>query len=70
MDAIGRVFSKEAAGYLETKQEPGLCYPDPLFSIVFYLYHTLAHLVFEHINVRFLLDWYFLMKKISNVDEE
>lgn len=63
-------LSKEAAGYLETKQEPGLCYPDPLFSIVFYLYHTLAHLVYEHINVRFLLDWYYLMKKSSDVDED
>ena len=62
-------LSKEAARYLETKQEPGLCYPDALFSIVFYLYHTLAHLVYEHINVRFLLDWYYLMKKSSNVDD-
>lgn len=62
-------LSKEAAGYLETKQEPGLRYPDALFSIVFYLYHTLAHLVYEHINVRFLLDWYYLMKKSCKVDE-
>lgn len=66
---LEKFLSKEAAEYLETKQEPGLCYPDELFSIVFFLYHTLAHLVYEHINVRFLLDWYYLMKKSSNVDE-
>ncbi len=62
-------LSKEAAGYLETKQEPGLCYPDALFSIVFYLYHTLAHLVYKHINVRFLLDWYYLLVHSNNLDE-
>lgn len=62
-------LSMEAERDLDIKQEPGLCYPDAMFSIVFYLYHTLAHLVYEHINVRFLLDWFYLIKKSGHIDE-
>lgn len=66
---LEQYLSKEAENYLTTIDKPGLYYPDSIFSIVFYLYHTLAHLVYEHISIRFLLDWYYLLKKCGDVDE-
>ena len=62
-------LSQEAKIYLQKLDRTGLLYPDELFSIVFYLYHTQAHFVYEHINVRFLMDWYYLLKNREQMDD-
>lgn len=62
-------LSQEAKLCLQNNDGAGLLYPDEMFSIIFYLYHTQAHFVYEHINVRFLLDWYYLLKNREQIDE-
>lgn len=62
-------LSQVAKKDLQKIDNSGLLYPDEMFSIVFYLYHTQAHFVYEHINVRFLLDWYYLMKNREHTNE-
>jgi len=62
-------LSQEAKTYLQKADGTGLLYPDEMFSIIFYLYHTQAHFIYEHISVRFLLDWYYLLKNCKQIDE-
>lgn len=62
-------LSQAANTYLQKIDNTGLVYPDDTFSILFYLYHTQAHFVYEHISVRFLLDWYYLLKNYKHIDE-
>lgn len=65
-------LKQEALSSLQKIDGAGLLYPDEMFSIIFYLYHTQAHFVYEHINVRFLLDWYYLLicRQIDEVELE
>lgn len=63
-------LSKDAKEFIRGVNSVGLFTPDDTFAVIFYLYHTLAHLAYEHINVRFLLDWYYLLVHSKNLDEQ
>lgn len=63
-------LAKEAKDYISRTDKVGLFTPDDTFAATFYLYHALAHLAYEHINVRFLLDWYYLLTHSENLNEQ
>lgn len=62
-------LSNLADDYLKKKNVPGLYYPDEMFTIVFFVYHALAHFVYEQLSVRFLVDWYYLLKSKKELDD-
>ena len=62
-------LSKLAAKNLLEQEEYGLGYPDEMFTIVFFVYHALAHFVYEQLSVRFLVDWYYLLKSKNDLDD-
>ena len=66
---LEQFLAKEAEEYISSVDNVGLFTPDDTFAVIFYLYHTLAHLAYEHINVRFLLDWYYLLTHSENLNE-
>jgi hypothetical protein len=61
-------LSKLASKNLLEQEEYGLGYPDEMFTIVFFVYHALAHFVYEQLSVRFLVDWYYLLKSKNDLD--
>lgn len=67
---LEQFLAKEAEEYISSADNVGLFTPDDTFAVIFYLYHTLAHLAYEHINVRFLLDWYYLLTHSENLNEQ
>lgn len=67
---LERFLARDAEEYISGVDKMGLFTPDDTFAVIFYLYHTLAHLAYEHINVRFLLDWYYLLMHSENLDEQ
>lgn len=67
---LEQFLAKETKEYISGVDKVGLFTPDDTFAAIFYLYHTLAHLAYEHINVRFLLDWYYLLMHSVNLDEQ
>lgn len=62
-------LKKLAEQSLYYQEIPGLCYPDYLFTIIFFVYHALSHFVYDRLNIRFLVDWYCLLMK-RNVEED
>ncbi len=62
-------LSHQADVFLKKKDKPGLYNPNDLFSAVFFVYHALAHFVYDRINVKFLVDWYYMLMKRSNMDD-
>lgn len=62
-------LSNMAAQDLQRQNKLGLSYPGDLFTILFFIYHALAHFVYEQLTVRFLVDLYFLINNRKDVDD-
>lgn len=55
--ALEKELNASAREQLEKKTEPGLYTPDGYLTLLFFLYHAQAHLLFESLSLRFLTDW-------------
>ena len=55
-------LKKEAERVLSKTEGFGLFVADGLFGEVFFMYHALAHFVYDQLNIRFLTDWYYVLK--------
>ena len=55
-------LKKEAEKTQSTVERFGLYVADGLFGEVFFMYHALAHFVYDQLNARFLTDWYYVLK--------
>jgi hypothetical protein len=51
-----------ALEHLAGFEEPGLYYPDALFSLIFNLHHAMSHFIYEGISFKFLVDWIFFLR--------
>ena len=52
-----------AISHLSSFKEPGLYYPNALFSLIFNLHHAMSHFIYEGISLKFLVDWIFFLRK-------
>ena len=67
--ALEDYLSKQAAKNLIEQEESGLGFPDYLFNILFFVYHALDHFVYDQLTLRFLVDWFYLLKGRKDLDE-
>lgn len=61
--ALEEELSSYALDVLSSKDEGGIYYPDGRLSVLFFLYHAQAHLIFESLSLRFLTDWAVMLNK-------
>lgn len=61
--ALEEELSSYALDVLSSKDEGGIYFPDGRLSVLFFLYHAQAHLIFESLSLRFLTDWAVMLNK-------
>ena len=60
---LDRDLKRMAQSYLESYEDPGLYYPDARFSLIFNLHHAMSHFIYEGISFKFLVDWFYFLRK-------
>lgn len=60
---LEKELSSYALDVLSSKDEGGIYFPDGRLSVLFFLYHAQAHLIFESLSLRFLTDWVVMLNK-------
>lgn len=60
-------LKKIATRQLHRNEKMGLQYPIPEFSVVFNLHHALSHFIYEGISLKFIVDWFFFLRKEKSV---
>lgn len=51
-----------AEKHLSDDKQPGLHYPDAMFSAIFNLHHAMSHFIYEGISFKFLVDWILFLR--------
>lgn len=69
-NTLEEFLKKEAEKTLNNIEGGGLFVAGGLFCEVFFMYHALVHFAYDQLNIRFLTDWYYILKNRDVIYDE